>query len=316
MKKLNYLLMTMMAVSIMVFSSCDTEDPVPAPTVQILTASVDGYVVAFTIAATDGETYSWNFGDDAGTSTEMNPTYTYPQSGAFTATVTVTNASGTADATKDVTIAASSYEMLTGGPALAGGKSWVMSSTDAVFVMYAEDPTLADPEFVDSENPAGVLGFIGLASEYEDTFTFLDDGTFTQDPVNSGGVASALWAAIQEVPFIPSAEESLGLAEFTAPTGATFTYNESDLTMTIMPDQSDPSTVTDVTYTGLPYIEVTGGGYLGIIEWPRKYPVLELTTDKLVIGIFAHFPDSDLIGTYANFEPTHALTLAFVPATK
>lgn len=299
------------------FSSCGKDSSKPAPTVTILTASADGYKVAFTINSTDATTYSWDFGDGTGTSTEQNPVYEYTQSGTYTAKVTVTGEGGSAEATKEVTIAASKYEMLTGGPALTGGKSWVMSSTDPVLVMYATDPTLANPDLVDSENPAGVLGLIGLGSEYEDTFTFLDAGSFKQDPKNGKGVASALWAAIEQVPFTASAgEESLGLADFTAPTSATFTYNETDLTMSIMPDQDDPTVVTDVTYTGLPYIEIKDGGYLAIIEWPRKYPVLELTNDKLTIGVFAHFPGNKTPGQdYTNFEPTHVLLISFVPAT-
>jgi PKD repeat protein len=312
MKKFNYLAMTLLVLGYIMFSfsSCK-EDPKPVPTVKILSATPDdsGYKIAFTIAATDADTYAWDFGDDAGTSTEMNATYTYTQSGVYTAKVTVTGAGGTAEATKEITIAASKYEMLTGGPALAGGKSWVMSSTDGVTVLEAEDATLQD---IDDEIPAGFLSFIGLGTEYEDLFIFLNDGTYNQNPVNDSVVASELYVALKGIGYRATGE-AVVLGEFTPGTAMQFTYNETDLTMNVMPDANDPTVTTDVTYTDFPYIEVTGDGFIGILEWPRKYVVFELTTDKLVIGIFAHFPQRDPID-YTNYEPTHVLKVAFVPA--
>ncbi|MET9800577.1 ThuA domain-containing protein [Streptomyces sp. NPDC006368] len=55
--------------------------------------------VAFSSAGTtdaDGDalTYSWDFGDGAGTSTAANPTYTYRTNGTYTATVTARDPSG------------------------------------------------------------------------------------------------------------------------------------------------------------------------------------------------------------------------------
>ncbi|MEN8247674.1 MAG: PKD domain-containing protein [Bacteroidota bacterium] len=316
MKKINYLIMSMMVVSVMVLSLSSCEDePAPEPTVQILQATVDGYAVAFTIAAENATSYAWDFGDGSGTSTDENPLYTYAQSGTYTATVTVTGEGGTASATKDVTLAASTYEMLTGGPAMTNGKSWVMSSTEAVVIFEAEYADLSDPAAIDDELPGGILGMLGLASEYEDLATFLDDGSFEQNVVNDSVTASALYAALNGIASKPSGDDAIVLMPYTPGSGLSFTYNETDLTMSVMPDANAPATVEDITYTGYPYIEIVGEGFLGIIEVPRKYIVFELSTDKLVIGMFAHFPQDLTPGVdYANFEPTHILKLGFIPA--
>ena len=311
MKKVTFSILSIAVIGIMAlsFSSC-SDDPVPSPTVTISSSVVD-YTVAFTALVTNTDTYAWEFGDGE-TSTEQNPTHEYLQSGTFNVTLTVTGGGGSETATTSVTIAASVYEMLTGGPALTNGKSWVMSSTDAVLILEAEDATLED---IDEEYPAGILGMVISPDEFLDTFTFLDDGTYNQDPINGGSVASALYAMFEGINFVPSAlEPSLGLADFT-PGDATFTFNdEDDLTMTVMPDPDFPDVTADVTYTDFPYIEITGGGFMGIIEWPRQYVVFELTTDKLVVGIFAHFPQLDPTDYAPNFYPTHLLKIAFVPA--
>lgn len=317
MKKNNYLIMSLVLGSFMMvfFSSCKKEDPAKAPTVQIVQATVEGFAVAFTSAATDTDTYAWDFGDGTGTSTEKDPLYTYLQSGTYTAKVTVTGAGGTAEATQDVVLAASDYEKLTGGPSAANGKSWVMSNTDEVVIYEAEDGTLQD---IDETFPAGVIGLIGLGSEYADKSTFLNNGNYNQDFDNGAVTSSILFAALNGLNFTPSAEDALVLAELTEPTGATFTYNEEDLTMSVMPDPNFPAVVEEVTYTGLPYIEIAdhANAFMAIIEWPRKYLVFELTNDKLVIGMFAHFPQDLEPGVdYTNFEPTHILKIALVPAS-
>ena len=76
---------------------------------------------------TDVSSYSWNFGDGE-TSTEAKPVHTYALSGTYTVTLVVKGEGGEATATKEVTIAASFLEMLTGGVADANGKTWVLST--------------------------------------------------------------------------------------------------------------------------------------------------------------------------------------------
>jgi PKD repeat protein len=48
------------------------------------------------------DTWSWDFGDATGTSTEQNPTYVYASSGDYTVTLTVTDTYGNTDQFQDI----------------------------------------------------------------------------------------------------------------------------------------------------------------------------------------------------------------------
>jgi PKD repeat protein len=91
-------------VTVAVTSCSEDEDPIDAP-LAFFTAEVnasDNLIWTFTDGSQGAETYSWDFGDDTGTSTEANPTYTYTASGSYTVLLTATNAGG--DDTHSVTI--------------------------------------------------------------------------------------------------------------------------------------------------------------------------------------------------------------------
>ena len=168
MKKTTLSLIRFTAIAILAFSifSCGEEE-VPAPTVQVF-SSVDGYQVAFTATATNTDTYSWAFGDGE-TSTEQNPVHVYAQSGDYTATVTVTGEGGTADATVDVTIAASELEMLTGGPAMANGKTWVFSPSAGEGDGLFKTPPDWEPDIsvVIIDGVIGLMGFLVMAVDWK-----------------------------------------------------------------------------------------------------------------------------------------------------
>ena len=304
MKKTTLSLIRFTAIAVLAFSmfSCG-EDPVPAPTVQVF-ASVDGYQVAFTVTATNADSYSWDFGDGE-TSTEQNPVYEYGQSGDYTATVTVTGEGGTADATTDVTISASELEMLTGGPAMANGKTWVFSPTstagDGIFYCDA-DMTQQDPV------PDGILGLIGIPSEYEDEFTFMNDYGYTHDVKNDSAVADIVFAMLNQLGFRPTGEDVIVLAPFT-PEAATFTYTEdTDLTIEVT-DQDTPEESMEITYSDVTLLEIEGGTeFLGIMDFTRKYIVFDISVDHMQIGFFI----STTEGSKANL-PTHFVKMTMVP---
>lgn len=54
----------------------------------------DSYTISFTNTSQDGASYLWNFGGN-NTSTQENPSFTFPFDGTYTVTLTVTNACGT-----------------------------------------------------------------------------------------------------------------------------------------------------------------------------------------------------------------------------
>jgi len=279
------------------------EDPVDPPTVQIF-KSVEDYQVAFTATATNTDTYAWDFGNGE-TSTEQNPVYIYPQSGTYTATLTVTGEGGTANATVEIIIVASELEMLTGGPSMTNGKTWVFSPTssegDGIF------KATADIEFEDPI-PDGILGLIGLATEYEDEFTFKDDLTYSHDVKNDSAVTDVIYAMVNQIAFRQSAEDIIVLAPFT-PAAATFTYTEdTDLTLVVV-DKDDDEVTSEVTWSNVRVIEIEGGTeFLGIWDFTRKYMILDISVDKLQVGFFASTSEGSNL-----MIPKHILIMTLVP---
>lgn len=311
MNKIKFYLLSFLAIGIMAFSftSCEEEEVVDAPTVTVF-ASVDGYQVAFTSTVTDVDTYAWVFGDD-GTSTEANPVYTYTASGSYTATVTVTGEGGTAEASATVTISASELEMLTGTD--AAGKTWVVSTIasegDGIFKAFS-------PLEFESAIPSGILGMIGLATEYEDEFTFKPDGSYSHAVKNDSAMSNMLYCTLKQIPFRASGNPPVCLAPW-APAAATFTYTEdTDITMDILVEQDDDSELpTSTTWSGVGSLEISGGDeFLLIQDFTREYMILNISADVLQVGVFSsttQIPDPSIM-----FVPKHVLVLSLVPKAK
>jgi len=305
MKKTVFSLLSVAAVVLLAITmfSCK-EDPADPPTVTVF-ASVDGYQVAFTATVTNADTYSWAFGD-GGSSTEQSPVYTYTQSGSYTATITVTGDGGTANASTDVTISASELEMLTGGPAAASGKAWVFSPAggDGDGVFYCNQ----DFEF-DEPLPAGILGLIGLPTEYEDEFIFHHDLTYTHDVKNDSCVTNIIFAMLNQLEYRQSAEDIIVLAPFT-PVATTFTYTEdTDLTLTCV-DEDDDELTHELTWPNSTILEIEGGTeFVGLQDFTRKYMILKISVDELQVGFFASTSE----GSFANV-PRHMLVMTLIPA--
>ena len=304
MKKRVLTLISFAVIALLSFAifSCE-EEPADPPTVQVF-ASVEGYQVAFTATVTNADTYSWDFGDGE-TSTEQNPVHVYAQSGSYTATITVTGEGGDATASTDVTIAASELEMLTGGPAMANGKAWKFSTTssegDGIF-KCTQDLEYEDPI------PDGILGLIGLPSEYEDEFIFKHDLGYSHDVKNDSAVTDIIYAMLNQIGFRQSGEDVIVLAPFT-PEAATFTYTEeTDLSLTVV-DKDDDEVTHDLTWNDVTVLEIEGGTeFVGVRDFTRKYMILDIAVDKLQIGMFVSTSE----GSYMNV-PKHMLVMTLVP---
>ncbi|MEQ8474254.1 MAG: PKD domain-containing protein [Marinoscillum sp.] len=99
------LLSAALAVALVTIS-CSEDEPVVPPTASF-SFEVDAanpLSVTFTNTTEGGETYTWDFGDDAGTSAEESPTYTYAAAGTYTVTLTATNDDGSNVSTNEVTV--------------------------------------------------------------------------------------------------------------------------------------------------------------------------------------------------------------------
>jgi PKD repeat protein len=96
------------------FNFCKLKEPLPTPP-NDPTANFDAdkydcvapCKIQFTNKSTGTGTltYAWNFGDNIGTSTEANPSYTYATAGTYTITLTTSGTFGKATTTKQVRIA-------------------------------------------------------------------------------------------------------------------------------------------------------------------------------------------------------------------
>jgi len=74
-----------------------------APVADFSGTPTTGYApltVDFTDLSTNATSWSWDFGDGVGTSTQQNPSYTYNDPGTYTVSLTATNACGSDIATK------------------------------------------------------------------------------------------------------------------------------------------------------------------------------------------------------------------------
>lgn len=91
-RKLTALLAVFFLAVTIISCDSDDEDPIPEP-IADFSVVISGKSITTTNTSTDGETYSWDFGDE-GTSTEEAPTHTYAANGSYLVKLTVTNASG------------------------------------------------------------------------------------------------------------------------------------------------------------------------------------------------------------------------------
>lgn len=80
--------------------------PVQKIPVANFTFSVDAYTgtVTFKNTSTDASSYSWDFGDHIGTSTEENPVYTYNASGKYPVTLSAMNGNLTSESTQEIEV--------------------------------------------------------------------------------------------------------------------------------------------------------------------------------------------------------------------
>ncbi len=304
--------LAVLAIMGLVAVSCSKEDETPKPTVQI-SYSVDGYQVAFQALATNAESFAWDFGDGE-TSTEQNPVHKYAQSGKYDVKVTATGKGGTAEATTTVEIAASKYEMLTGGPAMKEtGKSWQFSQQagqgDAV-LKANQDFTSEQPI------PSGMLGLIGMESEYQDEFIFFDGGQYGHVTADDSVITTTVYAYLtqQSDKFRQSSEDAVGKLPFTPSKNATFKLEEGvDLTLAVTSDENKDSTW-NVTWSDVDVFEIKDeqeNEFFGVLDFTRKYIVFDIATDHMQVGMFISATD----GSKANY-PSHVIRMTFVPKSE
>ena len=101
MKKLfkNWAVLPVAVLTFALIVSCDEDDPAPIVPTAAFSYDNSDFTVTFTNESENAVSFSWDFGDDSGTSTDVSPEYTYDAYGTYPVTLTVTSEEGETDET-------------------------------------------------------------------------------------------------------------------------------------------------------------------------------------------------------------------------
>lgn len=228
---------------------------------------------------------TWDFGDGS-TSSEEDPVYVYTSSGNYTVSMTANGANGSFTETKEVTILPSFEILLTGGQGRPNGKSWKLKKA---YTAGKEGAGLV-------ENDLGLLiasfdnllGAVGLGNSYEDTFTFIHDGTYKVDNIDGQSLMGILHASIFHGANIRSvsadlANVPLAQAIYTPATDATWELSEEDFTVNTLYAQVGP---VSVDFTGKQRLIL--GEYLGYKETSNIVILKEITETTMNVALGIH----------------------------
>lgn len=300
---------TTIALTAVLLVSCG-EDPVPVPVVEMFfeADASDPYTIDFTTTSSDATTFEWTFGDGE-TGVGESVSHTYAMSGDFTVTVTAMGEGGDATATKDITIAAGMAELLTGGPSATNGKTWILSRTAT--------PGVDGAGSFDATYPADImpgtddlLDVIGLGDEYDNEYTFFDDGSYSINNVNGNHLSGWLFAGafIDQANWVTITPVGIFAIKHTPPTDATWSLTEdTDLTLDGVNEDPDDGTITEVTetFTAADYITFTNGGFITIQDMSVYAIIRDISSTRLSVAVFMHSVEA-----YAT-QPSHILSFTF-----
>jgi PKD repeat protein len=315
MKKNTFLILTIIAVMSAVVTSCKKT---PAPTAEIF-ATIDGYTVTFNPTVTDVDTYLWDFGESGSeTSTEKNPVHTYALSGTYIVTLNVKGEGGEKIVTKEITIAASFLEMLTGGESASSGKTWVL---DRAFTAGdGGGPVMNPPYTLDQSSAEDVLDIFGLGAEYDNEYTFYADGRYSVNPKNGTVLAGAVYGyASGTIAGDPAWDIGMCAAAWSAPASATWTLNNTNLVVEAIGDPNDTNPIPvhgNVTITGKTWISISSTqsqSFFGIKDFPTttQFIVDDITPNKMRVTLFLCGYSGDA-GEIYNMMPTNMIHLSYI----
>lgn len=262
-----------------------SNDEEPLNTLADFQFLVEDTQVTFNGTVENTTSISWDFGDGA-SSSEEDPVYAYADPGVYNVTMTANGANGSFTETKQVTILPSFDILLTGGQGRPEGKSWRLKSA---YTAGKEGAGLV-------ENDLGLLiasfdnllGAVGLGASYDDTFTFVYDGTYKVDNIDGQSLmgiihASAFFGAQITGVSADLANVPLAHALYTPETDTTWELNEEDFTIDTLYPQVGPVTV---QFTGKQRLIL--GEYLGYKETSNIVILKELTETTMNVALGIH----------------------------
>jgi PKD repeat protein len=132
--------------------------------------------------------FSWDFGDNKGTSNEQNPTYVYDKEGKYTATLTVYSDGETATDTADVTVLGIDELIvdLTDTSTVTGTETWFTASVSGGKKPYSYLWEFGDGETSTDANPSHVYDSVG---KYTVSLTVTDSNDKVRSDVATVDVA-------------------------------------------------------------------------------------------------------------------------------
>ena len=304
-KKLNLLVLFLIAGAICILSSCSEEESrVTFPLSALIHHSIAGRQVAFTSLTHSAVSWHWDFGDGQ-TSTEKDPVYVYADGGYYIVVLTATDSKGnTAVAEINIAVDLTPYVLLTGGPTATDGKTWKLtadhSSSDKLANANAALTAIVQPL------PQGVFNLaLGMPEPYETTYTFFFDERYIPDSKNhgyafSGYVYQLVTTGGANIINAGGAGYGLCVASYTAEDNLTFTYvEEENFTVPSVHGGGE------VTFSGVSTLDLSGNGFVGFNDFQSKVILNSISDSRMQLTMFmAASPDHLPLNT-------HALVLTF-----
>lgn len=306
MKARFFSLMTMAVLAVLMLS-CKEDTPAPVVEIFFEADAMDPYTINFTTTSSNASTFSWEFGEGSvGVGAEVS--HTYLSSGDYTVKVTAAGDGGSTVATKDVSIAASISEILSGGPDAANGKTWLLSRTATPGVDGAGS---VDPSYPADLMPGvdNLLDLIGLGAEYDNEYTFFNDGTYSVNNVNGNHLAGWIYSAmnIPEADWVTITDVGIFAVKVTPSTNATWMITEdTDLVVDAVDENTDGSgTTKTVTFEDADYITFANGGFIALQDFYPNVTVREVASDRITLSVFMNSVMAE------PSRPSHCITLSF-----
>lgn len=302
---MKYLKMMSLLVLAMVMSNCGSDDPPAAPVAEFF-SDVNGTEVTFNSNVTNASTITWSFGDGS-SSTEADPVHAYATPGNYTVTLTAQGEGGTDTDTQTVEILESLDYLLSGGAAKPEGKTWklkyeVSPGFDKEGVGFVEN-TLS---ILIPQDEDGLLDWIELSQGYDDSFTFVYDGSYKLNNADGASLMALIYANIAHqgsIVAVSSEPDLVPVADVTysPKEDATWSLNSEPLTI----DAINPAsgTVESVTFTGKTQLVIDE--YFGFKDASTVVLIKEVSETTLTVAIGIHAALS------AHEYPTHMLHMSF-----
>ena len=280
-------LFSLLLLTLTLMNCSDDDEPLTAlADFQFL---IEDTQVTFNGTVENATTISWDFGDGA-TSAEEDPVYAYASPGIYDVTMTASGANGTFTETKQVTILPSFEILLTGGQGRPEGKTWKLKKA---YTAGKEGAGLI-------ENDLGLLiasfdnllDAVGLGASYEDSFTFVHDGTYIVDNVDGQSLMGILHASIfygAEITGVSADLANVPLAHvlYTPATNTTWELNEEDFTIDTLYPQVGPISI---SFTGKKRLIL--GEYFGYKETSNIVILKEITETTMNVALGIHTEQS------------------------